>query len=963
MEEAIEQIAEIVEEEYEEYAMLRLAMLYVQADRKKEAVKVLRRLRRLFPDGMYQQEEAGLQEILEGKEGPGAIARIEEALKKEERKEAEHKGTGTEETQRFAGADSAKETVRSGSVKTDKRKTDQSKTNHAKEESESLAASLPVGKKQAHQSKIPRNIQECFEGTAGLWPAAVELEKFYNILRLQNERKKNDFQPALLKSTHFAVTGGRGSGKTLMADIIARLLKDFGVRSAEQPIRVQASDIYSNRLSWTKDVENIFGMAQDNVLIVENMQDILPAGENASVRQLALCLEKNLRELKESVSVILTGSQEAINQLLGATDTFVDVLYKVIEIPPYTAMDLFRIAEKLADRRALRIHPSAEAALLHKINQEYRSAGFMNAISLGRYLDEAVERMAERYSGQNSGSEADLVYLMAEDFEAGMDVESLEELLAQLDALTGLASVKEQIRKRIDAVTIENRAREAGAGRTADKSSLHMLFLGNPGTGKTTVARLIGKIYQQLGVLPRGNCMVECTRSDLVGQYQGWTAKAVQEKVREALGGVLFIDEAYALCRDDRDVFGREAVDELIAAMENNRDNLLVILAGYSEEMKEFLTRNPGFASRIRSRIVFEDYSPEEMADIFKGMVKGKKMRLQEGTEDALAQLIERRSRIPDFGNARGIRNLMEDVMEAQNSRLSKLGKMGEALLAKQYETICREDFEKVLGRKAVGEKTLEELQKELMGLTGLASVKKKVQEMVDDMTVKELMRQNQWGHAEAHGTLHLVFKGNAGTGKTTVARLLGQIYRKLGILRKDVFVETGRKDLVAEYTGQTAGRVMKKLKEAEGGILFIDEAYNLCTGQQDEFGMEAVNTLLAEMENRREDLMVIVAGYAKEMDRFLAANQGLASRFSNEIIFEDYTMEEMESIFNGLLLGRDMCLEPGLEEAVRELIGTRKASVKDFGNARGVRNIIEDLEKKKNTRIARMLREEGQLS
>ena len=150
-----------------------------------------------------------------------------------------------------------------------------------------------------------------------------------------------------------------------------------------------------------------------------------------------------------------------------------------------------------------------------------------------------------------------------------------------------------------------------------------MLFLGSPGTGKTTVARLIGKIYRQLGLLPRGDCLVECTRKDLVGQYVGWTAKAVQKKVKEAMGGILFIDEAYAVCTGDKDSFGKEAVNELIAAMENNRDNLLVILAGYTREMEEFMDSNPGFRSRIRNKILFEDYSADEMVDIFKGMIKG----------------------------------------------------------------------------------------------------------------------------------------------------------------------------------------------------------------------------------------------------------------------------------------------------------------------------------------------------
>ena len=196
----------------------------------------------------------------------------------------------------------------------------------------------------------------------------------------------------------------------------------------------------------------------------------------------------------------------------------------------------------------------------------------------------------------------------------------------------------------------------------------------------------------------------------------------------------------------------------------------------------------------------------------------------------------------------------------------------------------------------------------------------------------------------------------NAGTGKTTVARLIGKIYKKLGLLKKNVFVETGRKDLVGQYQGHTARKVMDKLKEAEGGILFIDEAYTLAGGDRDDFGMEAINTLVAELENRRENLMVIVAGYAREMQKFLDANQGLASRLSNEIYFEDYSDEELLYLFESMAKKRGMRLADDLEPVIRERIQKERENCRDFGNARGVRNIVEQVEKKKNSRIAKKI-------
>lgn len=931
IDEAIKKMSLMLKEEYDEYILLKLAETYKEKGDMKEAKKTLRKMQRLFPAGEYIMEAEQLMKTLREEDNEWGKQSVSLA--------------------------------RTGMMRDEKEDGEKTLFPQKEKKTEGLAATLNTHKKK-NKRQIPQNIQECFDGTVGMESLAEELKKFYNMLRLQNDRKEKDFQPDLLKSTHFMIVGSRGSGKTLVGNIIGKLLYAFGIRSTDGTVQIWARDIlraYDNEGDGA--VERMFAKVSDATVIVENMQDILLERESVPVRQIALCLEKIMRDKKSVLSIILTGNKESKNIFLEKNATLEDVLFDVIEIPRYSMDDLCEIAEKLAEKRALHIHESARKSLLYKIKQEYDNSDFMNTISLGRYIDEAAVRMADRYNQKDSVTEADMVYLMPQDFDMEMEEEGLDELLAKLDEMTGLASVKEQVKKIINAVTVMKKARAAGAERESDLGSLHMLFRGNPGTGKTTVARLIGKIYQQLGVLPQGNFVVECNRSDLVGKYQGHTAQKVQEKIREAKGGVLFIDEAYSIYTNDGDDFGREAINELNAAIENNRNNMMIILAGYTEEMDELLKANPGLRSRIRNDIIFEDYNTEEMVEIFRSMIKDRNMCLEENIENLLYQLVETKSKVPDFGNARGVRNLVEDVTEALNIRLQKLQGDGVDLTAEQYRTICKEDLQQILKVQSAGAKDLDGLLKELDALTGLESAKKKVQEMIDNIRVKEYMKKFGGENSEGHGTLHLVFKGNAGTGKTTVARLLGQIYKKLGVLNKDVFIEVGRKDLVAKYVGQTAIKTEKKIKEAEGGILFIDEAYNLINDKDDSFGMEAVNTLLAEMENRRGNLMVIAAGYPEEMDKFLEANQGLASRFCNEIIFEDYTLEELQSIFKYIVEEKHMLLEPELETDSGELIRKRRALVKDFGNARGVRNIVEDLEKKKNSRIAKLIGEGRELT
>jgi stage V sporulation protein K len=247
---------------------------------------------------------------------------------------------------------------------------------------------------------------------------------------------------------------------------------------------------------------------------------------------------------------------------------------------------------------------------------------------------------------------------------------------------------------------MDERARDAGSLRRSDVTSLHMVFSGNPGTGKTTVARLVGKIYRKLGILKGDDIFVECSRETLVGQYIGETAQLVRRKVESALGGVLFIDEAYSLYRaDDPKDFGREAIDTLIKYMEDYRENLVIIMAGYSELMAEMIEQaNPGLQSRFRIWIEFEDYTVPEMCDIFRKMVKDRNCRLDpEADGELLTDVITKCSGKEGFGNARGVRNLLELVLEKLNERIAKRFQERLPVTKEDFDTIRAEDLRSAL--------------------------------------------------------------------------------------------------------------------------------------------------------------------------------------------------------------------------------------------------------------------------
>lgn len=253
---------------------------------------------------------------------------------------------------------------------------------------------------------------------------------------------------------------------------------------------------------------------------------------------------------------------------------------------------------------------------------------------------------------------------------SGTDDAPLSEILQELDALIGLSAVKEQVKQLINFIKIQKARESAGLKNTS--ISYHVVFTGNPGTGKTTVARIISKIYKQLGVVKKGH-LIETDRSGLIGEFVGHTAKKVNTIVDSAIDGVLFIDEAYAIVNQGQDDFGKEAVNTLITRIENDRDKLVVILAGYTAEMNQFIETNPGFKSRFNRYIEFPDYSSEELLSIFVSLCDKLDYTLTARARVKLSLYLKtaHAERNSSFGNGRFVRNIFEKTLEKQANRIA----------------------------------------------------------------------------------------------------------------------------------------------------------------------------------------------------------------------------------------------------------------------------------------------------
>lgn len=778
----------------------------------------------------------------------------------------------------------------------------------------------------------------------------------------------------------FFICGRKGTGKHLSVDVIARLLRDRGLLT-----RGTVGHIDLSRYATEKDAEQLFlsdlyrvlyGM--DPIIVFDGYEKCHSSVQDKLTRLAvdgSLKLDKRYMEQLGRMSDVTGALVASATDELQANEKYLifvsetpvsalqnklprpmlDSMSDMLESNPLSEAALRKIAtlylndfvKKTADNLGLSVRADAAVLplLLHLADPTQGTYGLLHAVD--QFLHDPVVELSlknklhrgdsctiyvqnEAFFLQGPQTQYDLSNVIARH-----GSESLEELNKEMDQIVGLASVKQFIRELEDNLRLQ-KARST-AGEKTVRISLHMVFSGNPGTGKTTMARLVAKYLKAFGYLSSGH-LVETARADLVGQYVGETAQKTTQKIRSALGGVLFIDEAYSLVRDKSDPFGIEAVDTLVKAMEDNRDNLVVILAGYTDEMQELLKTNPGLKSRFNYFVEFPDYTPEELLQILKINAAGEGYQLAPECDEPLLSQFER-SQIPgknDSGNGRLARNILEKAQLRCTERFKGVDLT--EVKKEDLNTLIPADFE-------LAEKPPLDLNAELSQIIGLETVKTFILGLQKQL-IADTKRKQAGLKVDNSQSLNMIFTGNPGTGKTTMARLIAKLMKELGVLKSGQLIETSKTDFVSEYAGKTAQKTEELFRKALGGILFIDEAYALADGA----GQEAIDTLVKLIEDHRKDTVVILAGYEKEMQRFLGANSGLASRFPLQTHFSDYTLEELLQIAGQIANQKGYQLSEGGQAGLKTEIAKRMS---DGGNGRLARNIVEEAIRRQSARIA----------
>lgn len=499
----------------------------------------------------------------------------------------------------------------------------------------------------------------------------------------------------------------------------------------------------------------------------------------------------------------------------------------------------------------------------------------------------------------------------------------LEEAEKELASMIGLAAVKDKVREFKALARLLKENQEAGR---ESPFNLHALLLGNPGTGKTVVARILGRMYYALGIRSSEK-VVEISAADIKSPYNPADAAVnLQKKIKEALGGVLFIDEVYQFAEDE---WLRKAFeDELMKYMEDHRDSLTVLAAGYEEKRQVIFNINPGVRRRFNdpdNTIVFPDYSIGELVQIAEGMFAKHGRTLTPRARQKMINYIELRSSIGKMENAGGIRNLVEIMIK-------------NAAIHGRFEEIEDQDIPDIKRGMPI-DGVLQELNEKFVGLQSVKDRIMKIARRIEHDERKGILTGQKF---------NMQFVGNPGTGKTTVARYMSRVFNSVGLIEGEDVIEIAGSALKGSVIGKAQENVRNAFAKArdEGKVLFIDEAYALFRNNvnQDSYGQEVIDTIVSEVTSAQNGrVFTILAGYRDDMEFLMNGNDGLASRFPLIVEFPDYSIEECLEILCLELRRKKKELEPTAAEHVKVHIVGMKRKEK-FGNARAMETLASDL-------------------
>lgn len=611
---------------------------------------------------------------------------------------------------------------------------------------------------------------------------------------------------------------------------------------------------------------------------------------------------QKLSDLVPDCTVLAAGSKEFVDYLRQDDHLYYRFFAHRIILRPMTVEEVIQDTLSGIQREQLKTTLPFREELEKYIKKIYPSADLKDS----SFVQDLLNRiLVSYYTFENNGVISDRCipfYRKPRSYEA---------ISEQLNRLVGLDQVKKEFHNlyKLSADTFNK-----------NKQRLHFAFVGNPGTGKTTVANLTAELLFSMGLIRR-NKIVVVAPTDVVSIYKGKSGQLMQEKINEAQGGVLFIDEAYFLIPSSSESSSpqKQCLEVLLQEMEKHPDNLSVIFAGYEEEIQQLLKSNPGLDSRVPYRFKFEDYSTEELLQIFLNLAAKENMTLEKGAYGIMLERLALAKTEENFGNARTVANIYQQLKSRWADQ------------EREERVITAEDIRATMPIP---------IHTNLDSMIGLESVKRELVKFESRIKYIKFLKEQDLSVPVPN--MHMMFTGNPGTGKTTVAKKIADCLYHIGILKTNKLVVAERKDLVSEVIGGTAQKTNKMITKALNGVLFIDEAYSLYKGENTkDFGTEAIETLITAMEEHKDRLVVVFAGYQEEMGIFQKANPGISSRIGFTFHFPDYSPEELTQMFFMKMEQQKFSVAANAKEKVHKVMSYFSV-MENFGNGRFVDRVID---------------------
>ncbi|KAF2995559.1 hypothetical protein E8E13_003761 [Curvularia kusanoi] len=746
-----------------------------------------------------------------------------------------------------------------------------------------------------------------------------------------------------------ALLGNPGTGKTTVARLYAKFLGEVGALPGDFFFETSGSALANDGVSACKDhVQKILEAGGGVFFIDETYQ--LVSGNSPGGKAVLDYLLAEIENLTGKIAFVLAGYHKQMEAFFAHNPGIPSRIPIQMEFQDYEDHQLQQIFCQCIDKKykgSMKVEDGLSGLFVRivarRIGRGRGREGFGNARDVQNKVSQITTRQAKRLRKERkAGLAPDDNLLTKEDLIGPEPASALRNnpALMKLQTQIGLASVKQTVQSLLDG--LQTNYRRELEEKPLIEYSLNKCFIGSPGTGKTTVAKLYGRILADIGLLSNGEVIVK-NPADFTGSVLGGSEAQTKAILASTVGKVLIIDEAYML-NSSGDIYKAAVIDTIVAEVQSTPgEDRCVLLLGYKEQMEDMMRDvNPGLARRfpIESAFVFEDFSDGELRQILDLKLASIGFKATDQAKNVAMDVLQRARNRPNFGNA-GEVDIILDRAKGLHQKHMSAGK------AKDHDVFEAIDFDPNFDRGERAATNLPALFRDVVGCEDLIKQIQGYQTIAANLKAMGMDPREQIPFS-------FLFKGPPGTGKTTTAQKMGKVFYDMGFLSQAKVIECSATDLIGQYVGQTGPKVQKQLESAMGKVLFIDEAYRLAEGP---FATEAMDELVDSMTKPKfaQKLVIILAGYDKDIDRLMSMNPGLTSRFPESIIFKHMApgicLKLLSKVLGDLKKKKNAPLDltvidppsPELERTVIDLF-TKLSELDSWGNARDVKSVAKGI-------------------